>query len=63
MSAKSDYSAAPETSDTGLEEQTVSTTQEATPVPYLAGERKIAVRWLALPVITHTEKIETEGKK
>jgi hypothetical protein len=32
---------------TGLDDQQLSTSQEAVPLPWLAGERKIAVKWIS----------------
>lgn len=32
---------------TGLEEESIANTQEATPVPILAGERRVSVVWIS----------------
>lgn len=38
----------PKTPDrAGLEDDQVSNTQEAVPVPFLFGERKVALRWMS----------------
>jgi len=39
-----------ETDDLAIEPETVATIQEAVPVPYLAGTRAIALRWINPPV-------------
>ena len=45
-------------SDTSIQEEEVATHQEAIPVPYFAGTRKIAVRWItpALDIVTQKAK-------
>jgi len=35
-----------ESTPTGAEDEQFSTAQESTPVPWLAGERKVALRWI-----------------
>ncbi len=45
-SSSNNYSSSTEKSDTTIEDETLSTSQESVPVPWLAGERKIAVNWI-----------------
>lgn len=49
----------------GLEEDQVSNSQEAVPVPYLAGERKVALRWISRVYNQRAKEapIERPGKK
>lgn len=50
--------------DLPLENEDFATFQEAIPVPYLAGKRKIAVRWIAPAAEMVTKKAKTPtGKK
>lgn len=48
-----------------LEEEELSTHQEAVPVPYLAGTRMVAVRWLsgAMDQVARQAKDDRPGKK
>jgi len=39
-----------ETDDMPVEPEAVATSQEAIPVPYLAGTRLIALRWISPPI-------------
>ena len=43
---KGDHKPPKDPDETGLEEESVSSSREAVPVPFLAGERKIAVTWI-----------------
>jgi hypothetical protein len=48
----------------GTEEEDVSTNQEAVPIPYLAGERKVAVRWLSNAYKQYSVEVKADsGKK
>lgn len=48
----------------GTEEEEISTTQESVPVPYLAGTRKVAARWLSNVYNQFTREIQVDlGKK
>jgi hypothetical protein len=48
-----------------VEDEEVSTHQEAVPVPYLAGTQKIALRWIspALNMVTKQAPDQKAGKK
>lgn len=37
----------PEPDTAGIEEEQVSSSQESVPVPFVAGTRKIAVKWIS----------------
>ena len=54
-----------ETDDLPVEEEEVASHQEAAPLPYFAGTRKIALRWLgsATGMITEQAPNEKVGKK
>lgn len=54
----------PEVEKDSIQEEEVATHQEAIPVPYFAGTRKIAVRWItpAISIITKKNK-EAPTKK
>jgi hypothetical protein len=54
-----------ETATLPVEEEEVATHQEAVPLPYVAGTRKVAVRWLgpATALITRQAPKEKTGKK
>jgi hypothetical protein len=54
-----------ETDDMPLEPESVATMQEAVPVPFLAGTRAIALRWISPPVSVFSvqAKDERPGKK
>ena len=43
-SSSDNYSSSSEKSETTIEDETLSSSQESVPVPWLAGERKIAVK-------------------
>jgi len=48
----------------GTEEEEISTNQEAIPVPYIAGTRKVAVRWFTNVYNQFTKEIQVDmGKK
>lgn len=48
----------------GIEDETISTSQEAIPLPYVAGERKVAARWLSNVYNQRAEEIPMDaGKK
>ena len=49
--------------DLGIEEEALSTSQEAVPIPLVIGTRRVAVQWVMMPVITKTVKADTAGKK
>lgn len=56
---------APKPDKTGLEEQTLSTAQEAKPLPLLFGTRKVALTWIT-PVYDQFVKdapVKMPGKK
>ncbi len=59
------YKPPPEPEPTGIEDETVSNSQEAVPVPIFAGERKIAIRWISRVYnqFTREAPIERPGKK
>lgn len=48
-----------------LEEEEIATHQEAVPVPYLAGTRRVALRWItpASSMVTQIAPDEKPGKK
>lgn len=50
---------------TGIEEEQVSTSQEAVPLPVLMGERKVAVRWISrvYKQFSKPAPVERPGKK
>ena len=54
-----------ERDDWPIAEEEVTTHQEAIPVPYIAGTRRVALRWVspAVDMITIQAKDETPGKK
>lgn len=54
----------PERDEVPLEDESLDTAQEAIPVPYIAGTRRIALRWIspALDMITR-EAPDDVGKK
>jgi len=54
-----------QTDDVPVEPETLSTAQESIPVPYLAGTRLVAIRWISLPfaVFAVQAKDEKPGKK
>ncbi len=56
---------APEPEPTGIENETISSSQEAVAVPYLAGERKIALKWITRIYNQNTVEapVERPGKK
>jgi len=67
MSFGKGASAKPDTSqtDTGLQDEQVSNSQESVPVPVLYGEQRIAIKWISriynqraveAPVATPTKK-------
>lgn len=47
MGAKGSYKPPTEPEPTGLEEDAISNSQEALPVPLHAGERRFAVTWIS----------------
>ncbi|HSM84612.1 MAG TPA: hypothetical protein VLT16_00615 [Candidatus Limnocylindrales bacterium] len=56
------------TQEQGLDPANVSpdelaTNQEATPVPYIAGEMKLAVRWISPAYDQYTQDVPSGGKK
>jgi len=62
MFGSSQKTAEPEVA--GTDEEDISTNQEALPVPYIAGERKVAVRWLSEVYNQYTVEVEVDtGKK
>lgn len=65
MSKKSGDVPSPDLETTGLEDETIASNQEGVPVPFIIGERKIAVRWISRPRMTRIEDIPPEysGKK
>jgi hypothetical protein len=64
MGAKG-YKPPPTDDVTGIEEDTVSNSQEATPIALMAGERKIAVTWISRVYKQFTKEapMERPGKK
>lgn len=48
-----------------VEDETLSNSQEGLPVPYLAGERKLALRWISRAYDVHAveAKDRPSGKK
>lgn len=52
----------PEQDPANLSEQELSSNQEATAVPWLCGERKVAVRWVC-PVLNMFAKEGSSAKK
>ncbi len=56
---------APAPEPTAMESESVSTAQEARPLPYIAGERKIAVRWISRVYNQYTREAPQQrpGKK
>lgn len=54
-----------EIDETTLEPETLATNQETIPVPYLAGTRLIALRWIspALDMVTRQAPDDRPGKK
>lgn len=46
-----------------FQKENVATNQQAIPVPYLAGERLIAVRWLTPTMGLVSKQADTQGKK
>lgn len=54
-----------EVDETTIEDEDLATHQENIPVPYVAGTRRVAVRWLdtALNLITEQAPDERPGKK
>jgi hypothetical protein len=55
----------PATDETALQDEQIATHQEAIPLPYLAGTRKIAVRWIgpAERMLTNQSTDNQVGKK
>ncbi len=53
------------TDDLPVQDEEVTTHQEAVPLPYLAGKRKVACRWIgpAMNLITKKSANATPGKK
>lgn len=54
-----------EKEDWPVGEEEITTHQEAVPVPYMAGTRKVALRWIspAVDLVTVQAPDETPGKK
>ena len=54
-----------ESDDLPVEPETLATSQESVPVPYLAGTRLIALRWISPPIAVFSvqAKDERPGKK
>lgn len=54
-----------EREDLPVEDEEVSTHQEANPVPWLCGTRRVALRWItpAFALATQAAPEETPGKK
>lgn len=52
-----------ETDDLPLEDEEIATHQEAVPVPYLAGTRKIAGRWISPALNMLTKESDTYPAK
>jgi hypothetical protein len=48
---------------TPFQEESVATNQQNTPLPYLAGERLLAVRWITDALDKVTESVPASGKK
>jgi hypothetical protein len=46
-----------------LEERDLSSAQEAMPVPWMAGEAKIAVTWISRVYNLHAQDVGDGGKK
>lgn len=62
MFGSSQKTAQPEVA--GTTEEDISTNQEALPVPYIAGERKVAVRWMTDVYNQYTVEVQVDtGKK
>ena len=55
----------PEPTEIGLEDEQVSNAQESLPVPWVFGERRIAVRWISRVYNQRAEEapISRPGKK
>jgi len=47
MSFGGKYKPPPEPNPAGIEDEQVSSSQEAVPVPFVTGTRKIAVKWIS----------------
>lgn len=53
-----------ETDDIPVADEEIATHQEAVPVPYLAGTRRIAVRWISPALDMQTREVKQQmGKK
>lgn len=46
FSTRNDYTQPVADTTTGLEEEEIARAQEGVPIPYMAGTRKIALRWI-----------------
>jgi len=46
-----------------FQDEAVATNQQNTPLPYLAGERLIAVRWITPTIQKVVEPVPASGKK
>jgi len=50
----------PESTPTGVEDEQLSTSQEAVPVPQMAGTRKISLKWISRVYNQHARKAPAE---
>lgn len=55
----------PQPEPTGIEEETISNTQEAVVIPTIIGERKVSGRWISRPYNMRAVPVPVErpGKK
>jgi hypothetical protein len=56
---------APQPEPTSLEDESISSSEEAVPVPWLAGERKISLKWISRVYNQRAQEapVQRPGKK
>ena len=62
MAKYDDYNT-PDNASMGVDSESVSTSQEAVPVPWVAGEGKIAAHWISQAKVTRIEEAPDTSKK